>query len=52
MAKINSKYWADRQLEDFLEGEKSALELSKELQANYEKAISDIEKESLQKSRV
>lgn len=45
MAKLINQYWADRQLKDFAEGEKAALELSKKLKENYDKAIAEIQKE-------
>ena len=44
MKKSDIEYWRDRQLEDFTNGEKLALELSKKLKNNYEIAIADIEK--------
>lgn len=45
MAKSNAQYWLDRQAQNFLDGEKEALELAKELQENYDRAVNQIQKE-------
>ena len=45
MAKSNAQYWLDRQAQNFLDGEKDALELAKELQENYDRAVNQIQKE-------